>query len=451
MLYRKIEKGIEEHFVSKSNKILLIEGARQVGKTFIIRQVGKRLFKNFVEINMLTDANQHRLFEKTRDVNDFYAQLSAIHGSLLDNRENTLVFLDEIQVYPHLLTMLKFLNQEGRFTYVASGSQLGIALAKSVSIPMGSIEIMKMYPLDFEEFLIANGVGQDAISAVCSAYQSLESLTESLHERMLGYFRRYLLIGGLPDAVNEYIKTKNIQSIRTIQQQIHEFYSIDASQYDKENKLRVRNVYSYIPSALENKKKRVVAKSIENKQGKQMSDYSDEFEYLISSGITLEVRAISNPKFPLVESEQKNLLKLYLNDIGILTAILFQNNIRPLLDDTPSINLGTAYESVVAQELSAHGFNLKYYDNKKNGEVDFLIDDFQFMSVLPIEVKSGKDYKKHSALTHFITNPDYNIQRAFVLSNNRKVEKSQSVVYLPIYFVMCIQQPSSDLIIPDVE
>lgn len=194
-----------------------------------------------------------------------------------------------------------------------------------------------------------------------------------------------------------------------------------------------------IPSNLENKKKRIVAKDIDGKTGKRMSDYAEEFDYLISSGITLEVKAISKPSFPLIENSGKNLLKLYLNDVGLLTGLFYGRNIQAVMGDIASINLGSVYETVVAQELKAHGFNLYYYDNKKVGEVDFLIDDRSNLSVLPLEIKSGKDYKVHSALERFIQTKEYNIADAFVLSNSAKVEKENGITYLPIYYVMCIE------------
>lgn len=194
-----------------------------------------------------------------------------------------------------------------------------------------------------------------------------------------------------------------------------------------------------IPSNLENKKKRVIAKAIEDKNGKRMSDYLEEFDYLVSSGITLEVKAISKPTFPLIENSGKNLLKLYMNDVGILTSIFFGTNIKAVMDDVNSINLGSVYETVVAQELKAHGFNLYYYDNKKNGEVDYLIDDINHLSVLPIEIKSGKDYQVHSALDKFLKIKEYNIHQAFVLSNARQVKVKDGITYLPIYYIMCIE------------
>ena len=209
-----------------------------------------------------------------------------------------------------------------------------------------------------------------------------------------------------------------------------------ASKYDDENRLKIRRIYDLIPSTLENKKKRIVAQSIENKKGKRFSDYKDEFDYLINAGIALDVNAISTPVFPLIEASGKNLLKLYLNDVGLLTNILYRHNVRAVLDDQKSINLGTVYESVIASELKAHGFKLFYYDNKAKGEVDYLIDDYDSLSVVPIEVKSGKDYTVHSALNHFMETEEYHISKGFVLSNERQIMKNGKIIYLPVYFIM---------------
>lgn len=436
MLYRKIQKYIENHLLSDSNKILIIDGARQIGKTYIIRHVGEKLYENYIEINMLEDSVGNRLFENTRTIEDFYLQVSMIAGDKMKNKEDTLIFIDEIQAYPHLLTLLKFLKTDDRYTYIASGSLLGVTLAKTTSIPMGSIEVKHMYPLDFEEFLLSQGFNQVAIEAIRSKFEKKESLDENIHNKLMDLFKKYLLVGGLPDAVNSYIKDKNIVNVRNIQSEIHEYYAMDASKYDAENKLKIRRIFDTIPSNLENKKKRVVIQNIENKKGKRFTDYQDEFDYLIHAGIALEVKAISTPTFPLIESSGKNLLKLYLNDVGILTNILYRNNIRAVLDDVKSINLGTVYESVVASELKAHGSHLFYYDNRSKGEVDFLIDDYDSLSVVPIEVKSGKDYTVHSALNNFVSNEDYAIQKGYVLSNERQVITKGKITYLPIYYIM---------------
>jgi len=436
MLYRKIESVIEEHLKSGSPKILLVDGARQVGKTYIIRHVGQKLFPNYIEINMVEDSLGVRLFAETKSVEDFYLQVSMLYGDKMKGKEDTLIFIDEIQAYPHLLTLLKFLSQDGKFTYIASGSLLGVTLSETTSIPMGSIRKVRMYPLDFEEFLYANGMNELVISSMRKKYERMEALEEPMHNKMMDLFRKYLLVGGLPDAVNTYLETKNIQRVRELQNEIHDYYAADASKYDAERKLKIRRVYDLIPSNMENKKKRVVAQSIEEKKGKTFADYQDEFEYLISAGIALNVQAISNPVFPLIESSGKNLLKLYLNDVGILTGILYGNNIRAVLDDARSINLGSVYESVVASELAAHGHKLYYYDNRSKGEVDYLIDDYESLSAVPIEVKSGKDYTVHSALSNFVKNEDYHIIKAFVVSNERPVKTSGKITYLPIYYVM---------------
>lgn len=436
MLIRKIESLIREHLKSSSNKVLLIDGARQVGKTYIIRYVGEELYKNFIEINMIEDSLKDRLFEGVKTVEDFYFQVSMLAGNRMGQKEDTLIFIDEIQAYPHLLTLLKFLSQDGRFTFIASGSLLGMTLSQTTSIPMGSIRKVRMFPLDFEEFLYANGFNEMTISFLRKKYEDEEALDEATHNKIMELFRKYLLVGGLPEAVNSYIQNQNIVLVREIQNEIREYYAADASKYDEENKLKIRRIYDMLPSNMENKKKRLVAKNIENKKGKTFNDYSDEFEYLISTGIALNVQAISNPSFPLVQSSSKNLLKLYLNDVGILTSILYGNNIRAVLDDERSINLGSVYETVVASELIAHGYKLFYYDNRDKGEVDYLIDDYDSLSVVPVEVKSGKDYTVHSALSNFTKNEAYNLKKAYVLSNEREVIKKDKIIYMPIYYVM---------------
>lgn len=436
MLYRKIEKYIENYLKSDNNKVLIIDGARQIGKTFIIRHVGQKLFKNFIEVNLLEDFLSGKLFANTKSVEDFYLQISMLAGEKMQAKGNTLIFLDEIQAYPHLLTLLKFLKDDDKFTYIASGSLLGVTLSKTTSIPIGSIEVKHMYPLDFEEFLLANGFNVLAIQSLYKKFLNSESLDESVHAKLLDLFKKYLLVGGLPDAVNTYLASKNIVKVRTVQSEIHEYYAMDASKYDEENRLKIRRIYDLIPSTLENKKKRIVVQRIEDKKGKRFSDYRDEFDYLINAGIALDVNAISTPVFPLIESSGKNLLKLYLNDVGLLTNILYRQNVRAVLDDDNCINLGTVYESVVASELKAHGFKLFYYDNKAKGEVDYLIDDYDELSVVPIEVKSGKDYTVHSALNHFMETEDYHIKKGYVLSNERQVYVKGKIIYMPIYFVM---------------
>lgn len=446
MLYRKIASKIESFLKSEKKRMLVVSGARQVGKSYIIREVGMRLYSNFIEVNMEEDKQSNRLFENARTVEDFMIALSTIAGAKMKDSEKTLVFIDEIQAYSHLLTLAKFLVEDGRFTYIASGSQLGIALKTTQSIPIGSIELLSMYPLDFEEFLIANGVGELLINEMRRKFESKEALNESLHMKVMDYFRKYLLVGGMPSAVNTYLSEHNMVSVRNIHRDINLLYKNDAAKYESESlrKLKIQRIYDMVPSNLEKVKKRIVAKDIELKKGKRMADYQDEFEYLISSGITLEVQAISKPSYPLVENSGKNLLKLYMSDIGLLTGILYHNDVLPIMNDKCGVNLGSVYENVVAQELKAHGFKLYYYDNKKNGEVDFLIDSVDLMSVLPIEVKSGKDYYIHTALNNILKVDEYKITNGIVFSNEAKVYNNGNVIYMPIYYVMFLRSSAFD-------
>lgn len=436
MLYRKIEALIKDHLSSNSKKILLIDGARQVGKTTTIRYIGAQLFEHVIELNMIEDSLGPRLFANTNTVEDFYLQVSMLAGDKMVDKNSTLIFIDEIQAYPQLLTLLKFLAQDNQFTYISSGSLLGVTLSQTPSIPMGSIRKIRMFPLDFEEFLYANGLNRFAIQAMQKKFEQLEALDESMHNKMMDLFRKYLLVGGLPDAVNAYLETNNIQTVRAIQSEIHDYYAADASKYDTDNKLKIRRIYDLIPSNMENKKKRIFVNQIEHTKGKTFKSYQDEFDYLISAGIALNVQAIATPVFPLIESSGKNLIKLYLNDVGLLTNILYRNNIRAVLDDEKSINLGSVYESVVASELICHGHTLYYYDNRSKGEVDYLIDDYDSLSVVPIEVKSGKDYTVHSALNGFVSNEGYPIKKAFVVSNERTVTQKGKIIYIPIYYSM---------------
>lgn len=437
MFFRKIQKHLERYFTEGSDRVLVLSGARQVGKTYIIRHLGQQQFANYIEINMEEDALGDRLFANVRTKEDFYLALSVAAGERMGTKDDTLVFIDEIQRYDYLLTLLKFLKDDDRFTYIASGSLLGVSLKLTPSIPLGYIEILPVYPLDFEEFLLVNGVGKRVLDTMQKCFAERQSLPDAIHAKMIHLFRMYLLCGGMPAAVQAYADERNIVKVRNVQQQIHSLYQIDASRYeDARGKLKIRRIYEMIPSNMENRKKRIVAKDIEDRPNKRMNSYQDEFDYLIASGIALEVKAVSKPAYPLLQSNGKNLLKLYLNDVGMLTALLFNNNIQPIVENVRSINLGAVYESVVAQELRAHGHPLFYFDSKKMGEVDFLIDDYRTLSVAPIEVKSGRDYAIHSAINNLISVREYNVTTAYVLSNEGTVRKEGAIVYMPIYFAM---------------
>ena len=439
MFKRKIESTIENYFKGSKDKILVIDGARQIGKSFIIRKLSKQYFPNYIEINLKDDFDGDKIFDSVRvkTTTQFYYRLSALYGNLLKGREDTIVFLDEIQVYPHLLTMLKALNQEKRFTYIVSGSLLGVTL-KHTFIPMGSIDEEKMYQMDFEEFLWANNVGTDLIEHAKNSFTNLEPLDDFTHEFLLNKFKEYLLCGGLPDAVKEFVVNKNIAEMRKVHSTTYTYYKDDASKYDAEHSLKIARIYDLMISFMENKVRRIQANKI-NGDRCTLEKYEDEFDYLVSSGIALSIKAISNPKFPLSESISKNLVKLYYNDVGILTNILYQNNIDAVLEKDKGVNLGSAYETAAAMELIAHRHDLYYFDSKKVGEVDFLINDYNNLSVLPIEIKSGNDQTNYRALPKLVDPKfGYNIPVGYVFGNKNIVKKEGNIITLPIYMIMFI-------------
>ena len=434
-MYRKISKYIEDYLTHDYNKILCIDGARQVGKTYIIRELCKKYFKNFIELNMANDKVGDRIFANVGTINDFYIQVSALAGEKMDTKENTIIFIDEIQEYPQLLTLLKPLNDDNKYRYICSGSSLGISLSNTTLIPMGSIVEKKMYPMDFEEFLLANSFGEIALNYLKECFINKKSPELSIHNKVLNLFKMYLIVGGMPEAIKIFVESKNIFRVKEAQQNIQNYYGADASKYDKEHKLKIKRIYDMVPSNIENKVKRIQYKKIENIDDVRYTKYIDEFDYLISSGIVLDTKAITEPKFPLIQSSSKNLIKLYMNDVGIFTNVLYQTNINAVLEDK-GVNLGAVYETVVAQELICHNHKLYYYDRKKIGEVDYLIDDYNNLSVVPIEVKSGKDYMNFKALTKIIDEPNYKINYGYVLNNDSKIKQIDKIIYMPIYFIM---------------
>ena len=439
-MYRKIENYIKDYLLSNDERILCIDGARQIGKTFVVSKVINELFDNCIELNFDEDNRGDKEFADIKNVNDFYIQLSIKYGDKMGDTTNTVVFFDEIQTYPQFFSMLKQLAQDGRFKYICSGSLLGLTLQNGMNglTPMGSITEKHMYPMDFEEFLIANGVGKEVLNYLEDCYKNKKTVKESVHNSIMSYFLSYLYVGGLPAAVKEFVESKNVMKIKEIQKDIYSFYSQDASKYDFEHKLNIKRVHETLLSNIDSKVKRVQFTYIEDKENARFLTYKDEFEYLINSGIALICKALSEPKFPLIQSTSKNLFKLYFNDVGILSYLLYKNNINAILKSKTGINLGAVYETVVAQELVAHGHDLFYYDRKKVGEVDFLVNDYGNLCVLPIEIKSAKEGYSYRAMPKLLDTEGYRMQEGLVLSNDNEVKINGKIIHMPIYNIMFI-------------
>ena len=437
-MYRKIEPYIKAYFESNDNKILIIDGARQIGKTYTTTKLGQEKYKNFISINFDEDNKGHQNFKDVSNIDDFYIQLTALYGNKLNNKDDTLIFLDEISIYPQFFSLLKQLSMDNKYRYICSGSLLGVEFNKAGLSPMGYVTIKKMYPMDFEEFLLANGFGKEAIEHIHQSFLKKESLIESLHNILINHFLSYLYVGGLPDCVKTFVEEKNVMKIKDIQKDIYSFYENDASKYDKENQLKIKRIYGMLISCIDNKVKRIKYSDINDNKRDTYSKYQEEFDYLINSGIALDCNAVSEPKFPLAQSTTKNLIKLYMNDVGILSYLLYRNNINAILKQKTGVNLGAVYETVIAQELKAHGHDLFYYDRKKVGEVDFLINDYDDLTVLPLEVKSGKEGYEYKALPKLLQTEGYRINKGYVLSNNREVTIKNGIIHMPIYYILFI-------------
>lgn len=438
MFRRKIEKTLLKNYQNENAKILIVEGARQVGKSFIVRSTAPKHFKNYIEFDLKSDYENKQFFLGIRDTTSFYIHLSSVYDLKGADISNTIIFFDEIQYYPHLITLLKDLYKERKYRYIVSGSLLGITL-KHIFIPMGAIDEVEMFPLDFEEFLWANGVGTDVIDYLRSAFLNLTPINEAIHKRILGLFKDYLIAGGFPDAVIEYVLNKDVIATRRVQNYIYAYYQDDAARYQENTKLKIAKIYKDMISNMSNKVKRVNFKAIENKVNSSFEKYQDEFEYLVSAGVANQVKAVSNPKFPLIDATAKNLIKLYYNDVGLLTNILFKTNVQPILNTDKNINLGSVYELACATELKAHEHELFYFDSRKVGEVDFLINDYDLLSAVAIEIKSGNDQNNFRALPKLIDkNGQYKLAKGYVFGNKNIVKQEDNLITLPIYLIMFV-------------
>ena len=436
MLKRKISKRLEQFFSDNGRYALLVDGARQVGKTFIIEDFARRHYENFIEINFVKTPSARRIFENVDDESDILEKLSTFSRKGL-MRGKTLVFLDEVQECPEAVTYIKFLVQDGTCHYVLSGSLLGVELKNVRSVPVGFMDEVKMYPLDFEEFVLANGEREELIAAARKSWEERRPLDRLYHERLSKLFRLYLVVGGMPAAVQRYLDTHDISAVVQEQEQILVEYRKDITKYDRENSLRIREVFERIAPELNKKNKRFYVNSV--KPGERTERLEDEFVWLKEAGVAIPSYVVDEPVVPLVLSKRSNLFKLFMNDVGLLAASYMDGIQLRILNSELDINFGSVYENAVAQELVAHGFLPSYYSSREHGEIDFVLETGG--KILPIEVKSGKHYKRHRALNKLMECDEYGIESAIVFDDNA-MDVVGKVFYAPIYMVMFLKKDS---------
>lgn len=433
MLKRKIEKDIEK-WLDKSEKALLVYGVRQAGKTFIIRECLKRNECEYIEFNLI---NQPELVEILRDstgIDDLILKLS-LYSEKKIIPGKTIFFFDEVQRYKEIVTKIKFLVEDKRYRYILSGSLLGGEIVNLKSAPVGYLQTLNMYPMDFEEFLQIFNVDETIINNLRNCFITKTKVDEIIHNKIMEMFNIYLIIGGMPAAVERYRNTENIDDVMEEHRAIIEQYKLDFTQYEEENrKLIITHIYELIPAELNEKNKRFMIADIN--KSLRYERISDSFVWLWKSGVTLGVFNTTEPTIPLMLNEKSALFKLFISDVGLLTTIYGKSCKLKIVNKESDINKGAVFENVVAQELHAHGYPLYYYNSKKFGEIDFIVE--QNGKSLPIEVKSGKAYNKHSALNNLMNAKEYGIEEAFIFTNdNVKIEGKLN--YLPIYMVMFLR------------
>ena len=433
MLKRKIEKDIEK-WLDNSEKALLVYGVRQAGKTFIIRECLKRNGCEYIEFNLI---NQPELVEILRDstgIDDLILKLS-LYSEKKIIPGKTIFFFDEIQRYKEIVTKIKFLVEDKRYRYILSGSLLGVEIINLKSAPVGYLQTLNMYPMDFEEFLQIFSVDETIINNLRNCFVTKTKVDEIIHNKIMEMFNIYMIIGGMPAAVERYRNTENIDEVMEEHRAIIEQYKLDFTQYEEENrKLIITHIYELIPAELNEKNKRFMIADIN--KNLRYDRISDSFVWLWKSGVALGVFNTTEPTIPLMLNEKSALFKLFISDVGLLTTIYGKSCKLKIVNKEGDINKGAVFENVVAQELHAHGYPLYYYNSKKLGEIDFIVE--QNGKSLPIEVKSGKAYNKHSALNNLLDVKEYGIEEAFIFTNDN-VKIDGKLNYLPIYMVMFLK------------
>lgn len=426
-MYREIEERIEKFFRENSGRALMITGARQVGKTYIVREFAKKNFEYVIEFNFLENQDARNILQQAKSSEDILLRISGLTDVPMVPGK-TLIFFDEVQECRELVTAIKFLVEEGSYQYILSGSFLGVELKDIRSVPVGYMQIMEMYPLSFFEFCMANRVSERVFKHLSECFEKRKGIDPVIHEKMLELFHLYLMTGGMPAAVAAYLKTNNLSSVSEIQKGIVQLYIKDIAKYDPNDKLYLKEIFELIPSELNSKNKRFILKNLN--ENFKFSRYENSFIWLKEAGVALPVYCAQEPVIPLLLSKSTNLFKLFSSDVGLLASMYADGIQLKILNKEKDMNFGAIYENAIAQELKAQDFDLYYFQSKKQGEIDFLIE--YHGKILPIEVKSGKAYTRHQALDNVLSNEQYGIDEAIVFCNEN-IQMKSGVFYCPVY------------------
>lgn len=440
MLRRKIE-GKFTDWLKNGKNALLLTGARQTGKTYLIRELLRESKCDYVEFNLIKQPELKSLFESAsnNDMQKFISRLTVATEKKL-TKHKTIIFIDECQVFKDILTAIKFMVDDGSFRYVLSGSLLGVELRNLTSAPVGYLSVLKMYPMDFQEFIRAVGIKQETLDMLYDCFKKRAPVDEFIHQKLIDAFYTYLVVGGMPQAVQSYVNENDFRKVSQIHKDILAMYKQDFTRYEEKSPLKLIRTYDLIPSELNMKNKRYIFTDLD--KNLKFDRYENSFNWLMDAGVALPVFNTTEPVIPLKINKQSNLFKLFMSDAGLLTTSYGRASQIKLLEKEKEINCGAIFENIVAQELTANGYDLYYFASKTQGELDFIIE--YNGNPLPIEVKSGKDFTRHSALNNVLSNSDYKIDDAIVL-NTFNVRQEGKVTYLPIYMTMFLSEDNMTL------
>lgn len=429
MLKRKIEKELLE-WKNKENKMcLVIKGARQVGKTYIIEKFAKENYKNYVYMNFVETPSLKKIFDGDLDAETIIKQitLNIQNVDLVPNE--TIIFLDEIQDCPRARAALKFLSIDKRFDVIASGSLLGINYSDVPSFPVGYVESIEMFSMDFEEFLWANGVSEQAIGYIKEYFDKSEEVPVAMHEKMMGLFKEYIVVGGMPRVVAEFVETHNFANVLKLQRGIVSDYLDDIAKYAKETeKAKARECFLSIPKQLAKDYKKFQY-SLVDVSGSARK-YAGSLMWLYDAGIINFCYNLRAPELPLEGNSMNDQFKVYMKDTGLLVSMLEEGSQKDIIDGNLGIYKGAIYENIIAEVFTKLNKKLYYFEYRNSIEVDFFIRKDN--TATAIEVKAA-DNNKSKSMQNIISK--WNVKKGIKLSS-QNLGGNETVQKLPLYMAM---------------
>lgn len=430
---RRIENDLSAWKSDPKKKPLIIYGARQVGKTYSILKFGKENYADMVYFNFENNSPLSAVFEKDFDVNRILIELSALSGKSI-MPEQTLIFFDEIQALPRAVTALKYFCENApQYHIVAAGSLLGVSVNReNISFPVGKTQSLQMYPMNFYEFLLATG-NELLLQITEKSFESNEPLPLPLHEKAMNLYKTYLLVGGMPECVSEYIEKNDLDFVRVKQNKIFDDYSSDMSKYaTRAEAIRHAATFNSIPSQLARENKKFQYKNI--KSGARCRQYEDSINRLLQAGVALKCEKANEGKIPLAFYADESSFKIYMSDVGLLTAKMSVPYAAVLAD----INFGgeakgAVTENYVAQQLASNNVKLYYWASEYSAEVDFVIQQKEY--AIPIECKSSVNVRSRSLN---VFSSKYPSPYAIRISG-KNFGFENGIKSVPLYAVFCIR------------